>query len=89
LDADHPANRVPFARRSTLSIPSRSLVNGQIGIKSREGKWDLFLFGQNLFDRKYIVSRGGGGFAFPGIGASTVESYGAPRSIGVRGTVHF
>lgn len=74
---------------AALSIPSRSLFNGQIGVKDREGKWDLFLFGQNLFDKKYIVARGGGGFAFPGIGLSTVESYGAPRSIGVRGTVHF
>ena len=74
---------------AAFSIPSRSLFNGQIGVKNRDGKWDLFLFGQNLFDKKYIVSRGTGGFAFPGIGTNTVEGYGAPRTIGVRGTVHF
>jgi len=80
-----------FTRENTAaqSIPGRSLVNGQIGIRGGDGKWDLFLFGRNLFDKQYLVSRGNGGFAFPGIGTSTVEGYGAPRTIGVRGSIHF
>ena len=67
-----------------LEIDSRTLVNARIGIaQSAEKGWELFLWGNNLFDEDDIVSR----FIDPRFG--NTGQFAAPRTYGVRFAVHF
>ncbi len=65
-------------------IPGRTLVNGQVGLRDSKGMWEVYLFARNLFNKKYLVAKGSGGFAFRLVGTNLQESYGARGSWGVR-----
>lgn len=44
------------ASLSEFDIPKYTLVDGQIGVKSADGKWKAFLWGKNIFDKYYITN---------------------------------
>jgi len=61
-----------------------SLGNASIGWQSASGKWSLRLFGNNVTDRRYVVS----GDSNYGIGFHEAE-YNRPREWGIAGKVSF
>ena len=71
----------------SLEIEDVSLVNLKIGLQSKNGRWDAFLFANNLLDERYFVSRGRGGFLFTG--PSQVVLWGEPRTVWARLAFHY
>jgi iron complex outermembrane receptor protein len=67
---------------STVSIytrlPSLNLLDARIGIRAADGRWDAFLWGKNITDKKYYVSTG------PGIGntGALLSALGDPATFG-------
>jgi iron complex outermembrane recepter protein len=56
-----------------------TLFNSRIGIAASDDSWSLMLWGRNLSDETYAVSRSGG-VIIPG---QQIQSFGAPRTLGV------
>jgi iron complex outermembrane receptor protein len=67
-----------------LSQPSYNIGNASIGWRPDSGKWSLRLFGDNLNNKRYIVS----GDSNYGIGFHEAE-YNRPREWGVAGKISF
>ena len=82
-----------FVGRENLAtqwIPGYDLFNGRVSLAGENGRWDLALYSNNLFDKRYIVAKVPGGFAAPiGAGTNQTTSYGRPRSYGIVGTFTF
>jgi iron complex outermembrane receptor protein len=82
-----------FVGRENLAtqwIPGYDLFNGRVSLAGESGRWDLALYSNNLFDKRYIVAKVPGGFAAPvGAGTNQTISYGRPRSYGIVGTFTF
>ena len=64
--------------RDTFLIDSYDLLNASIGYEDIDGRWRILLWGDNLLDKRYVLIRSD--FGLGGIG----ESYGPPRTYGVR-----
>ena len=56
-----------------------TLVNSRIGIAASDDSWSLMLWGRNLTDETYAISRSAG-VIIPG---QQIQSLGAPRTWGV------
>ena len=82
-----------FVGRENLAtqwIPGYDLFNGRVSLAGESGRWELALYSNNLFDKRYIVAKVPGGFAAPiGAGTNQTISYGRPRSYGIVGTFTF
>lgn len=91
LDAKHTDGF--FVGRENLAtqwIPGYDLFNGRITLVGESGRWDLALYSNNIFDKRYVVAQGPGGFAPPvGAGTNQTVTYGRPRSYGIVGTFTF
>jgi iron complex outermembrane recepter protein len=75
---------------ATQWIPGYDLFNGRVSLAGESGRWDLALYSNNIFDKRYIVAQGPGGFAPPvGAGTNQTVTYGRPRSYGIVGTFTF
>jgi iron complex outermembrane receptor protein len=91
LDAKH-TDGFFTGRENAVSqwIPGYDLFNARVSLASDSGRWDLALYSNNLFDQRYVVAQGPGGFAAPvGAGTNQTVSYGRPRSYGIVGTFTF
>lgn len=62
--------------------PAYALVNGSVTWTSPDGRYDIALFGKNLFDERYFIY-----INETGLGDNLI--WGAPRSVGVRLSAHF
>lgn len=73
------------ASGGTLVQPGYGVVNARLGYRTRSGQWELALFGDNLFDKHYLIDAGntGGTFGIPTYIA------GQPRLWGLQGAVRF
>ena len=60
-----------------LRDDARTLVNGHIGIAAE--KWDISLWGENLFNTEYIVEQGINGYM-----GFIEQLWGQPRLLGLR-----
>lgn len=82
-----------FVGRENLAtqwIPGYDLFNGRVTLTGESGRWDLALYSNNIFDKRYVVAQGPGGFAPPvGAGTNQTVTYGRPRSYGIVGTFTF
>jgi iron complex outermembrane receptor protein len=91
LDARHTDGF--FIGRENLAtqwIPGYDLFNGRVSLAGENGRWDLAVYSNNIFDKRYIVAQGPGGFAPPvGAGTNQTATYGRPRSYGIVGTFTF
>ena len=75
---------------ATQWIPGYDLFNGRISLAGESGRWDVALYSNNVFDKRYVVAQGPGGFAPPvGAGTNQTVTYGRPRSFGVVGSFTF
>jgi len=91
LDAKH-TDGFFIGRENTAAqwLPSIDLFNARVSLASDSGRWDVALYSNNLFDRRYVLAQGPGGFAAPiGAGTNQTASYGRPRSYGVVGSFTF
>jgi iron complex outermembrane receptor protein len=66
-------------------LPSLSLVNARLGIRSANGRWDAYLWARNLFGANYFT------FIAPGPGntAELTGQLGDPRTFGGTLRVHY
>ena len=67
-----------------LYQPAYNIGNASIGWQSTSGKWSLRLFGNNINNKRYVVS----GDSNYGIGFHEAE-YNRPREWGIAGKVSF
>lgn len=75
---------------ATQWIPGYDLFNARISLAGESGRWDVALYSNNVFDKRYVVAQGPGGFAPPvGAGTNQTVTYGRPRSFGVVGSFTF
>jgi iron complex outermembrane receptor protein len=75
---------------ATQWIPGYDLFNARVSLAGDSGRWDVALYSNNLFDRRYVVAQGSAGFAAPiGAGTNQIVSYGRPRAYGIVGTLTF
>jgi iron complex outermembrane receptor protein len=60
-------------------LPSLNLLDARIGIRAADGRWDAFVWGKNITDKKYFLSVG------PGLGntGSIYAALGDPATWGV------
>lgn len=68
-----------------ISQGAYGIANLRLGVKSADDKWTVALYGQNLFDKEYIIDAGntGGSFGLPTFIAGT------PRFLGVEVSVKY
>ncbi len=82
-----------FVGRENLAtqwIPGHDLLNGRVSLAGESGRWDLAVYSNNIFDKRYVVAQGPGGFAPPvGAGTNQTATYGRPRTYGIVGTFTF
>jgi iron complex outermembrane receptor protein len=73
------------AAGGTLVQPGYGIVNARLGYRTRSGAWELAAYGENLFNKRYLIDAGntGGAFGIPTYIAGT------PRLLGVQGTFRF
>jgi len=64
-------------------VPSVDLINGRLGLRSQDGKWDVYLWGKNLADEDYLISRQSNTPQVVG------GSYGVPRTYGLSVSYNF
>jgi iron complex outermembrane receptor protein len=64
-----------------LYVPGYSLVNGQLGIASRDGRRRIAVFARNLLDKDYLL--------IPSTQVVRAEYLGEPRTIGVTASFGF
>jgi iron complex outermembrane receptor protein len=75
---------------ATQWIPGYDLANARISLAGDNGRWDVALYSNNVFDKRYVVAQGSAGFAAPiGAGTNQIVSYGRPRAYGIVGTLTF
>ena len=75
---------------ATQWVPGYDLFNARVSLAGESGRWDFALYANNLFDKRYVVAQGSGGFAAPvGAGTNQTVSYGRPRAYGIVGTLTF
>jgi iron complex outermembrane receptor protein len=60
-------------------LPSLNLVDARLGVRAADGRWDAYVWGRNILDKKYFTSRG------PGIGntGAIYAALGDPATYGV------
>lgn len=74
----------------TQKIPSYDIFNARIAYATDNDHVEVAIYSNNLFDKRYIVAQGPGGFAAPvGVGANQTVEYGRGRTIGLTGTYRF
>ncbi|TDP60410.1 TonB-dependent receptor [Roseateles toxinivorans] len=82
-----------FTGRENLAtdrVPGYDLFGARVSLASESGRWEVTLYSNNLFDKRYIVAQGSAGFAAPvGAGTNQTVSYGRPRAFGIVGTLAF
>ncbi len=61
------------------------LVNLRAGFRTRDGRWEISGYVDNLFDKDYLIDAGNTGNAF---GISTFVA-GTPRLLGASATLQF
>ena len=91
LDAKH-TDGFFTGRENTAAqwLPGIDLFNARVSLASESGRWDVALYSNNLFDRRYVLAQGPGGFAAPiGAGTNQTVDYGRPRSYGIVGSFTF
>jgi len=75
---------------ATQWLPGYDVFNARVSLASESGRWDVALYSNNMFDKRYIVSQGSAGFAAPiGAGTNQTVGYGRPRAYGIVGTLTF
>ena len=62
--------------------PAYWLVNARLGLKSNDGKFEIFVSGDNLFNQVYYINGSGSSF-------NTTLNYGNPRIIRGGVTIDF
>ncbi|MBC7939527.1 MAG: TonB-dependent receptor [Chitinophagaceae bacterium] len=91
MDARHTDDY--FNGRENLEsqrIPGYDLFNARVSLAGDSGRWDVALYSNNLFDKRYIVTQGSAGFAAPvGAGTNQTVGYGRPRAYGIVGTLTY
>lgn len=65
--------------------PSFGLLNGRIGFRSRDDRWELAIFGKNILDKEYFESR----LDFSNDLGYAAGFYGSPRVFGIEATIRF
>lgn len=65
-----------------LRDDARTLVNGHFGIETES--WGLFVWGENLLNKEYIVEQGINGYL-----GFVEQLWGQPRLLGIRATYKF
>lgn len=76
------SSRVPFTPDRVLSQPSYALVNLSAGLTDPSGHWNFSVYGNNVFDKKYLIFAGGG---FLGLNRIA----GPPASFGFKVGYHY
>lgn len=75
---------------ATQELPSYGIFNTRITYATDSDHVEVALYSNNLFDKRYIVNYGPGGFAAPlGVGTNKWVEYGRGRTIGLTGTYRF
>lgn len=65
-----------------VRLPSRTLIGARIGYSAPNDRWSLYVFSDNLADKRYLTSQ-------LALFRSTFGTYGAPRSVGVEARASF
>jgi len=69
-------------------VQGYELLNGRIGVVATDGRWEVFLFGDNLADNDYTLSRLGTGLP-PFTPTGQAATLGRPRYVGLRAALRF
>ena len=73
----------PVLLGPAFKVHSYWLVNGSIGFGSADGRWNLGVYGRNILNQRYDLTRN---FFIGGI---DIAAPGRPASYGVRGSYRF